>query len=206
LGICGAPQGRLADNSGEGVVVSDPVNGKLDRRALLLGAVFLVGGAAALTRFSRAPSASAEAGPVFSPDQFSLLEQVTDVIIPPSDTPGAMAAGVPEFIRQILGDWASPETHAQFLAVLDSIEKQAWSRYGAPFLALPAERRLEVMRSVDAEAIARDDATYKKFKWLVLAGYYQSEVGATQELRYELVPGAWRADLPIAEVGRASAV
>jgi hypothetical protein len=187
--------------------VSDPVNnGKLNRRALLLGAVFLVGGAAALTRLSRQPSVGGAAGPVFSPDQFALLEQVTDVIIPPTDTPGAMAAGVPAFIREVLGNWASPETHAQFLAVLDSIEKQAWSRYGAQFLALPAERRLDVMRTVDAESLSRGDAAYKKFKWLVLAGYYQSEVGATQELRYELVPGAWRADLPLAEVGRASAV
>ena len=47
---------------------------------------------------------------------------------------------------------------------------------------------------------------YGKFKYLVLLGYYQSEVGATQELRYELVPGAWRACLPLAEVGRASAI
>ena len=43
-------------------------------------------------------------------------------------------------------------------------------------------------------------------KHLVLLAYYQSEVGATQELRYELVPGAWRSCLPLAEVGRASAV
>jgi hypothetical protein len=40
----------------------------------------------------------------------------------------------------------------------------------------------------------------------VLVGYYHSEIGATQELRYELVPGAWRSCLPLSEVGRASAV
>ena len=34
----------------------------------------------------------------------------------------------------------------------------------------------------------------------------RAEVGATQELRYELVPGAWKSCLPLAEVGRASAV
>jgi gluconate 2-dehydrogenase gamma chain len=187
--------------------VSDPItNGKLNRRALLLGAVFLVGGAAALTRFARQSTAGADAGPVFSPDQFALLEQVADVMIPPTDTPGALAAGVPEFIRQMLADWASRQTHAQILAVLDTIEKQAWNRFGAPFLALPAERRLEVLRAVDAESVARQDAAYGKFKWLVLVGYYHSEPGATQELRYELVPGAWRACLPLAEVGRAAAV
>lgn len=180
--------------------------GKLNRRSLLLGAVFLAGGAAALTRFVRQSSAGADAGPMFSPDQFALLEQVTDTMIPASDTPGALDAGVPDFLRGMLTQWGSRETHAQILAVLDSIEKQAWSRYGAAFLALPGERRLEVMRNVDADALARQDPGYGKFKWLVLVGYYQSEIGATQELRYELVPGAWRACLPLAEVGRASAV
>ena len=179
-------------------------HGKLNRRALLLGAVFLAGGAAALTRFAR--QSAAGAGPVFSPDQFALLEQVTDTMIPATDTPGALDTGVPAFVRDMLADWGSQESHALILAVLDGIEKQAWSRFGAAFLALPAERKLEVVRNVDADAMARQDPAYGKFKWLVLVGYYQSEAGATQELRYELVPGAWRACLPLAEVGRASAV
>jgi len=186
---------------------SDSLNhGKLNRRALLLGAVFLVGGAAALTRFARQSGASAGAGPVFSPDQFALLEQVADTLIPASDTPGALDANVPAFLRDMLVHWGSHESHAQVIAVLDSVEKQAWSRFGAAFLALPGERKLEVMRNVDADAMSRQDVGYGKFKWLVLVGYYQSEAGATQELRYELVPGAWRACLPLAEVGRASAV
>jgi len=181
-------------------------NEKIDRRALLLGAVFLVGGAAALTRFARHSVASGNAGPVLSPDQFALLEQITETIIPPSDTPGAIDAGVPAFMRQMLGDWGSAATRAEFLGVLDEVEKQAWKRHGAAFLALPPERRLDVMRSVDAESIDRQSVGYRKFKWLVLVSYYQSEPGATQELRYELVPGAWRPCLPLGEVGRASAV
>jgi hypothetical protein len=50
------------------------------------------------------------------------------------------------------------------------------------------------------------DPAYRTFKYLVLVGYYQSEVGATQELRFELVPGAWRSCVPLSEIGRASAV
>ena len=180
--------------------------GHLNRRALLLGAVFMVGGAAALTRLARQTAAGVDSLPVFSADQFALLAQVTDVMIPASDTPGALDAGVPDFLRQMLGDWGSRETHVQMLGVLDAIEKQAWHRFGASFLALPAERRLDVLRTVDAESLARQDPAYRKFKWLVLVGYYQSEAGATQELRYELVPGAWRSCLPLTEVGRAAAV
>lgn len=180
--------------------------GKIDRRALLMGAIFLVGGAAALTRFSRRDGAHAGAGPVLTSQQYAQLEQVADVMIPATDTPGAIATGVPAFLRQLLTEWASDRTRADVLGVLESIERQAWSKFGAAFVELPAPRRTEIVRIVDEESIAARDAAYSRFKYLVLVGYYQSEIGATHELRYELVPGAWRSCLPLTEVGRASAV
>jgi len=189
------------------VSASDSSNNvSLNRRALLLGAIFLVGGTAALMRFTRDPDGKSPAGPLFSPDQFALLEQVTEVMIPATDTPGALDAGVPAFLRQLLSDWGSNDTRAAIVRVLETIEKDAWAKYGAGFLEIPAERRLELVRSFDEKSIALRDLAYGKFKHLVLLAYYQSEVGATQELRYELVPGAWRSCLPLAEVGRASAV
>jgi gluconate 2-dehydrogenase gamma chain len=181
-------------------------SGKLNRRAMLLGAVVLIGGAAGLARFARKSAPDAGAGPVFSTDQFALLEQAADVIIPTTDTPGAIAAGVPEFIRKMLTQWGSRESRAEVVEVLEAIEKAAWAEFGAAFLELPAKRRLDVMRVLDAERLGRHDPAYGKFKYLVLVGYYQSEIGATQELRFELVPGAWRSNLPLSEVGRSSAV
>jgi hypothetical protein len=177
---------------------------KLNRRALLAGAVFLLGGAAALTRFGRQSGQAAE-GPVLTADQFSLLEQVSETMIPTTDTAGAIDAGVPAFIRSMLAEWGSRETRADFAKVLEAIEQHAWTRFGMAFLEMPQERRLAVVKEFDATRIAAHDGAYRKFKWLVLIGYYHSEVGATHELRFELVPGAWRACLPLAEVGRASA-
>jgi gluconate 2-dehydrogenase gamma chain len=186
--------------------VSDLVkNGTLDRRTLLLGAVFLVGGAAALTRFTRQPAGSDRESALTS-DQFALLEQVADVIIPATDTPGAIDAGVPVFVRDMLEVWASTQTRAELTGVLDAIEQRSWAKYGTSFLELSPERRLDLVREFDEEALSREDLAYGRFKYLVLVGYYHSEIGATQELRFELVPGAWRSCLPLNEVGRASAV
>ena len=187
--------------------MSDSSNQNLNRRALLLGAVLLVGGGAALTRLARSPGLLAgKPGRAFNAEQFALLEQVCETIIPATDTPGAIAAGVPAFMRQILEEWGSEDSRAEIAGVLEAIEKLAWSRFGAAFPELNSERRLEVVSGLDAERLARHDPAYSKFKHLVLLGYYQSEIGATHELRYELVPGAWRANLPLSEVGRASAV
>lgn len=179
---------------------------KFNRRSILLGAVFLVGGAAALTRFARQPRGASESdGPVLSTELFALLEQVTDVIIPATDTPGAIEAGVPTFLRDLLTEWGNAESRADFAGVLEHIEQRSWAKRGAAFLELPAQSRLEIMRDIDTESIAAQDKPYRKFKYLVLLGYYNSEIGATQELRYELVPGAWRACVPFTEIGRAAA-
>lgn len=179
---------------------------KLNRRTLLAGAVFLLGGAAALTRFSqKSGSQGAADAPALNGEQIALLEQVSDTMIPPTDTPGAIAAGVPVFIRNMLTEWGSAATRTDIANVLEAIEQQAWSRFGMAFLEMTPERRLVVLREFDAARVAAHDGAYRKFKWLVLIGYYHSEIGATRELRFELVPGAWRACLPLSEVGRTSA-
>lgn len=180
---------------------------KVNRRALLLGAVVLLGGAAALSRFNRKSSAESSAsGPAMSAERFALLEQITEVMIPATDTPGAIAAGVPAFIRQMLAEWASTGSRTEIASVLEAVDKHAWAKFGAAFVELPPERRHAVVRGFDEERVVRQDPAYSKFKYLVLVGYYHSEAGATQELRYELIPGAWRACVPFTEIGRATAV
>jgi hypothetical protein len=179
---------------------------KVNRRALLLGAVVLLGGAGALTRLLRDESADTGNGPLLSARQFSLLEEIVDVMIPATDTPGALAAGVPALIRGMLTSWASPESRAEIAGVLEDFDKHAWARYGTAFVELQPERRMELVRGFDEDRMSRQDPAYSKFKYLVLLGYYHSEIGATQELRYELIPGAWRSCVPLSEIGRASPV
>jgi gluconate 2-dehydrogenase gamma chain len=172
---------------------------------MLLGAVLLVGGAVALTRFTRGSKAAANQASALSADQFALLEQISEVMIPTTDTPGAIAAGVPAFIRDLLRDWGSRESRAEISGVLEAIEQRTWAKHGSGFLELPDSQRLQIMRAYDEQAVTNHDAAYRKFKQMVLLGYYHSEIGATQELRFELVPGAWRSCLPLNEIGRASA-
>lgn len=44
---------------------------------------------------------------------------------------------------------------------------------------------------------------FRQLKELTLAGYYTSEVGATEELQWVASPGRYDADVPLSEVGRA---
>src|SRR5687767_5365540 len=120
----------VADTAKRRSLPLDPVDSaKLNRRTMLLGAVLLVGGAAALTRFARNSTANGDAaGPALTAEQFALLEQVCEMIIPTTDTPGAIVAGVPGFIREMLEQWSSPKSRAEIVGVLADIDRLAWSR------------------------------------------------------------------------------
>ena len=135
---------------------------KLNRRALLAGAVFLLGGAAALMRFSRdagggSGGTSGAEGPVLSSEQFALLEQVSETMVPATDTAGAIAAGVPAFIRGMLSEWGSVSTRTDIAQVLEAIQQLAWSRFGMDFLEMPPDRRLTVLKEFDAARIGSHD-------------------------------------------------
>ena len=69
----------------------------------------------------------------------------------------------------------------------------------------PAERRAAALAAIDSEAFASRDSVspWKPLKALILTGYYTSEAGASQELRYELVPGRYDPDIPLAPTDRA---
>ena len=110
------------------------------------------------------------------------MSQVVDIIIPTTDSPGAREAGVPEAIESLMINWASAERQGQFRALI-----QEFAAGGV--LTQPLAERLELVRRIDANKLLAGDPTYEKFKELVLTLYYLSELGATKELRYELIPG-----------------
>lgn len=159
----------------------------LNRRSLLRSIMLLAGVAAT-------PAAGASAlfaGPQSLPaPTMSLLSAVADTMIPVTDTPGALAAGVPESFGKLLANWASPEQRTQLLGALEAIDAKAGG-----FVALPPAKRLELLSAHDKAAAA--DPGYARLKELLVTLYYLSEIGSTVELRYEHSPGAWEPSLPV---------
>ena len=182
----------------------------LTRRAAIRNAVLLLGGAIPAAQLGLLEAAlaatSGESKPRFlDPDQFAMLERIADVIIPETDTPGAVSAGTHRFIDLLLAEWASAETQLQFVAELASIDERA-TELGMPgFLAGNAEQQLQVVRLRDEEAFA-DGAPatfFRRLKKLVLFAYFSSEPGATQALRFDPFPGDYQPCLPLGDDDRA---
>ncbi|MBV1687831.1 gluconate 2-dehydrogenase subunit 3 family protein [Novosphingobium sp. G106] len=124
--------------------------------------------------------------------------------MPRTDTPGARDALVPARFDALMRAWASPQTQSDFQRVLDEIEVAARPVDSKGIAALSAPQQLEIVSAYD-RAKMRDPA-YNRFKTLILSLYYISEPGATQELRYEHVPGAWEPSIPVTADTRAYAI
>jgi len=167
------------------------------RRDIMRGVLLLAGAAAT----SGMTAEMVFAGPASLPgDTMLLLTAISDTIIPPTDTPGAAGAGVPEKLDKLLANWASPLRRAQILGAMTAIDEKAVATTGSRFAALTPARRFEVLSAFDKAMIA--DPGYARLRQLVATLYYLSEVGATVELRYEHAPGAWEPSLPVTAATR----
>lgn len=133
-----------------------------------------------------------------SSDQARTLDVVAEVIIPATETPGARAAGVPQFVDRALAGYYDPADGARLKAGLDRIDSDARAAHGAAFASLTGAQQLALLTRYDAEGVA----FFRALKELITIGYFTSEPGATIALRYDPVPGDYRGCIPFSEVGR----
>ena len=145
----------------------------------------------------------------FSPPQADVVAAVVDIIIPRTDTPGALDAGVPRFIEQMFRDVYSKAEQARYLGALAAFERAG----GTPFLQLDAAQRKALVTRLHGEALASgrhiDRNSAAAFvlmsKKLAMLGYFMSEPGCTQVLQYVAVPGGYQADVPLSKAGNGRA-
>ena len=176
----------------------------MDRRRLLQTALVLAGASVAGAGCGDLSGAKHDAGRFFDRRAYAALNAVADVVIPRTDTPGAVDVGVPARLDAMMTSWASRQTRARTVQILEEIDAAAVKTFRRPIAKLKPEQQLSIMEAYDA-ASARDPG-YSTFKGLILDLYYMSQPGATQELRYEQVPGVWEPSIKVGADTRAWAV
>jgi len=179
----------------------------VDRRGLLTGAAALLGVelSAPLARALAAEAASgfAASHTVFSAPQRTLVAAVSECIVPTTDTPGAIAAGVPALAEMMIADWYEPTDRQDFMDGLGLLEGYAWVQFEKPFAGLAPEEQDHVLTLAMTGKIPNLPASFfEHFRQLVLLGYYTSEIGCKQERVYLPVPGRYDGKFPYADVRR----
>jgi len=139
---------------------------------------------------------------VFTPAQRATMAALSDRIIPTTDTPGAIAAGVPDYIEKLLADWARPNERVPILAGIDAIEAKSLLDYKVSAARATPEQQDALLTAAMNGGLGDGSGFFLKFRQLVIAGYYTSEIGMTQERAYLPVPGEYHGDYLYSQVNK----
>jgi hypothetical protein len=176
----------------------------LQRVSALLGGAALIGHAALLAGCAPGAAVSrAASGMAFSAEDVALLGEIADTILPTTSTPGAKAAGVGPFIATMVMDAYDVNQQRIFRAGLATIENDCRRAHGVGFMAATAQQRLALIERADREQFDGGGRTrrgephyFRLLKELTLLGYFTSEIGYTQALRYAETPGRYDPCVP----------
>jgi hypothetical protein len=159
----------------------------------------------------------------FTAAQIALLDEIAETILPATKTPGAKAAKTGAFMALMVTDSYGPDEQRIFREGMGKVELAMQRANSVSFMQATPQQRLAVLAALDLEqkrvmdargAAARraanlrattdaalrqgtDPAHYfRMMKELALLGYFTSEIGCTQALRYVESPGRFDPCIP----------
>ena len=181
----------------------------MNRREAVKRATFLLGGALTISGVGAFAQVLAPAGgngvkAKSIESQEALIAEIADTIIPDTQgVPGAKAAGLGPFIVMMMQGCYTADIQKHFADGLMKVDEVSQSRFQKSFTALTLNEREEIFKLFKAEAEAQKKAGtvlspfFPLMYELTCLGYYTSEIGATQALRYVHIPGRYEACIPL---------
>jgi Gluconate 2-dehydrogenase subunit 3 len=166
--------------------------------SLLLGGT-LVGGGNFLTGCKSTDSKND-----FSGDDIEYLDEIAETILPATNTPGAKAAKVGEFITIMVTDCYDEKQKQTFKDGMKKINDLSKTQFDRSFIKLDAQQKHNLLTQLDKEQkkyMQNKNETdpshyFRMMKELTLLGYFTSEVGCTKAKRYVPVPGRFEGCIP----------
>ena len=151
---------------------------------------------------------------ILNPHQDATVMAMAELILPQTDTPGAKAVRVNEFIDRIVADWYSDQDRVRFLAGLATVDARTQGLFQKDFVDASPPQQSEILRALgeemaqSTETLANaprgyrgadpepEDNFYFMFRQLTLTGYFTSEAGFTEQLHEEIIPGRFDGCIP----------
>jgi hypothetical protein len=196
----------------------------VQRVTALLGGAALAGGDGLLA-FSfdamAVDQAMARGVDGFTATDVALLDEIAETILPETSTPGAKAAKVGAFMALMVTSTYTEQARRVFRDGLGQLNEASREAHGLSFMAASPAQRLVLLEALDRDqktaaeeraSAARSRAPlapssaapvsdepphyFRLMKELALLGYFTSEVGYTQAMRYVEAPGRFDPCVP----------
>jgi len=173
------------------------------RVALLLGGT-VIGAEFFMSGCKSKTTSVKEVSGLFEPGNVAWLNEVAETILPQTSTPGAKAANVGQFMGVMVRDCYTPDDQNVFLDGIKKLDDASQKKFSKAFIDLDAASRTALLTDLDKEQ--REYTKTKKekepnhyfrmMKELTLLGFFTSEVGCKQALRYLPIPGKYDGNYP----------
>ncbi|WP_395062265.1 gluconate 2-dehydrogenase subunit 3 family protein [Flavobacterium sp.] len=165
----------------------------MNRRELIKNIAIISGGLFIGSNFLLTSCKRDDAGSmVLSEDLLKLLSEISETIIPETETVGAKATNVAQFISKVFQDIYSEEEQSQFIAALTMINDKSKELMGDDFVKLSSDKRAELINKVKNPK----DKGFLAMYQIILFSYLSSEKGLQASFRYTPVPGKFIGDVP----------
>ena len=142
---------------------------------------------------------------LFSWGDTELLNEIAEIILPATPgVPGAKAANVGDFVQLYVSDCFRIVDQTSFLEGFKKFKTDIEAQFGDDFLSLTVAQQAQILETQESESreyqkqALPDQARhfYSLLKSTIRFGYFSSEIGATQALRYVPVPGYQKGEIP----------
>ncbi|WP_080056231.1 gluconate 2-dehydrogenase subunit 3 family protein [Spirosoma aerolatum] len=137
--------------------------------------------------------------PFISAEQTELLAEMVETIIPATDTPGAKALNVHQFVQKMVADCYDKSAQDRFKNGLESLDSWAQKSFGKPFSQGDVAQRTGLMTQLSKSADSAQKDFYGLVKGLTIRGYMTSEYVMTNLTHYQFIPGHYYGCVPVSK-------
>lgn len=134
-----------------------------------------------------------------SPEQESVLMDISETILPSTDTPGAKTLALHMFALKMLDDCYEKGDHLKFFKGLEKLEESAKENYGHSFMSCSTAEKECLLEDIEQNQDLTDEKSlfYNIIKQRLIQGYLNSKYVMTNLLIYRLIPDRYNGYFPV---------
>ena len=140
-------------------------------------------------------------GLLFTQENMQMLATISDIILPQTDTPSGSELDCHGFVDHQLLHCHNKQQQVNSVNLLAKINTSCQAQYQQHFNQLPLAQQTRTIENIEGlhGFNQQDKNHFQLIKSLVVFGFFTSEIGATQVLNYQAIPGGFIGSLPVNE-------